>query len=129
TSEAWWSRTQLRFKQIRRHEMRSPWFFFLAPLSLAAAELRWLWGTQVLAKEVPQAFELNRALASYLRNLSASEEPEIRSNRNGAWQSRNKRFLEAKVTGHLGFGMHGCVGRVFWRKATMKPRDPEAKPT
>ncbi|CAL1162068.1 unnamed protein product, partial [Cladocopium goreaui] len=63
----------------------------------AEPELRWLWGTQVLAKEVPEAAELNQQISAYLLNLSLHEPPEIRSNRNGAWQSRNKKFLDFKA--------------------------------
>eukprot|EP00416_Gambierdiscus_australes_P022560 CAMPEP_0171077712 /NCGR_PEP_ID=MMETSP0766_2-20121228/14200_1 /TAXON_ID=439317 /ORGANISM="Gambierdiscus australes, Strain CAWD 149" /LENGTH=218 /DNA_ID=CAMNT_0011534787 /DNA_START=1 /DNA_END=657 /DNA_ORIENTATION=+ len=54
-------------------------------------ELHQLWGTPVFANLVsPKAAEINRVLAAYMQRLAATEPPEIRSNRNGAWQSRNK---------------------------------------
>jgi len=53
-----------------------------------------LWGTPIFAAMDTQAAQVNAPLAAYLRKLAVAESPEVRSNRNGAWQSRNKRFLD-----------------------------------
>ncbi|OLP92609.1 hypothetical protein AK812_SmicGene25567 [Symbiodinium microadriaticum] len=79
--------------------MRAPLLPFLSASVAVGAELQWLWGTQVLAKEHPQAASVNAALVAYLRNLSAHERPEIRSNRNGAWQSRRPKVHPMKMVG------------------------------
>lgn len=57
--------------------------------------MHWLWGTQIMATVIPDASGINEALIPYLNGLAQTEVPEIRSNRNGAWQSLNKAFLNA----------------------------------
>lgn len=56
--------------------------------------LHWLWGTPILALIDMEVAKANAPLAAYARSLAAIEPPEIRSNRNGGWQSRNKAFLD-----------------------------------
>mmetsp|Transcript_78587 Transcript_78587/g.139452 ORF Transcript_78587/g.139452 Transcript_78587/m.139452 type:complete len:288 (+) Transcript_78587:156-1019(+) len=53
-----------------------------------------LWGTPIMALIDMEAAKANVPLAAYARSLAAVEPPEIRSNRNGGWQSRNKAFLD-----------------------------------
>ncbi|CAE8736144.1 unnamed protein product, partial [Polarella glacialis] len=75
------------------------------------AHLHWQWGTPVLARPLPDVAGLNAALASHFRSLAASEAPEIRSNRNGAWQSRNKKVLDPKAH-PAGFGLRKHIRRL-----------------
>lgn len=70
--------------------------------------MQWLWGTPILAIVDEKAARGNAPIAAHLRRLAATETPEIRSNRNGAWQSRNKAFLvpdshaaDSGIRGHV----------------------------
>eukprot|EP00927_Polykrikos_kofoidii_P010439 TRINITY_DN14405_c0_g1_i1.p1 TRINITY_DN14405_c0_g1~~TRINITY_DN14405_c0_g1_i1.p1 ORF type:complete len:362 (-),score=19.31 TRINITY_DN14405_c0_g1_i1:395-1480(-) len=84
-----------------------------------ATGMRWLWGTAVLATVDEKATRSNSHTVTYLRKLAATEMPEIRSNRNGAWQSRNKAFLDPSshdsksgVRGHIK-RIRGAVSRAL----------------
>eukprot|EP00933_Yihiella_yeosuensis_P011901 TRINITY_DN11974_c0_g1_i1.p1 TRINITY_DN11974_c0_g1~~TRINITY_DN11974_c0_g1_i1.p1 ORF type:complete len:254 (-),score=23.71 TRINITY_DN11974_c0_g1_i1:326-1087(-) len=66
------------------------------------AGVHWLWGTRVLAKEIPRAeiSVINPALVAHVGKLASTataSSTEVRSGRNGAWQSRNKAFLDPKT--------------------------------
>eukprot|EP00747_Dinoflagellata_sp_TGD_P207910 gnl/TRDRNA2_/TRDRNA2_81445_c0_seq2.p1 gnl/TRDRNA2_/TRDRNA2_81445_c0~~gnl/TRDRNA2_/TRDRNA2_81445_c0_seq2.p1 ORF type:complete len:216 (-),score=23.23 gnl/TRDRNA2_/TRDRNA2_81445_c0_seq2:25-672(-) len=67
---------------------------------------------------------INPHLSSYMLKLADTEPTEIRSNRNGGWQSLNKKFLdpESHPTGHGGIRKHvrklrsridACLRRYF----------------
>eukprot|EP00929_Paragymnodinium_shiwhaense_P102349 TRINITY_DN6555_c1_g1_i3.p1 TRINITY_DN6555_c1_g1~~TRINITY_DN6555_c1_g1_i3.p1 ORF type:complete len:277 (+),score=45.46 TRINITY_DN6555_c1_g1_i3:81-833(+) len=64
-----------------------------APTSPADG-LQQLWGTPILAMPIDaKTFQSLPRLEKHMRHLADTESPEVRSNRNGAWQSRNKKFL------------------------------------
>lgn len=53
-----------------------------------------LWGTPILAGTEAAVARGNAQLGAYMEMLADTEPMEERSNRNGAWQSLNKRFLD-----------------------------------
>mmetsp|Transcript_15270 Transcript_15270/g.48917 ORF Transcript_15270/g.48917 Transcript_15270/m.48917 type:complete len:256 (-) Transcript_15270:173-940(-) len=61
--------------------------------SAESGGIEWLWGTPILAVPASNSEGINGPMSAYMEGLAATEPPEIRSNRNGAWQSRNKAWL------------------------------------